>query len=284
MANDGSTPQAWTATVSIEVVDVLPWVPATATLRRPAITAASATARGSTRSPRSRAAASSGLSARMAVETTTVSASPRWAGSWPTSTRAPSARSASRVGVSRRSLPETADAAGQQDPRDAAHAGAADADEVHRAQLGERRHRLGPGGDVRRRSSARRHLQHHRRQPLVGVGHPGGGGVRGVPAERGRVGEQRHQRASRSRRGSGRRPRPAALPRPRRPAARCAAARRCRSAAGRTRPAARRPTARRRSPRRSGRARGRRRRRRGPCAPDSPRRRRAHCPPGGREP
>src|SRR3712207_6977761 len=107
IAKDGSTPQACTATVSIEVVEVLPCVPATATLRRPAITAARATARGSTRSPRSRAARSSGLSSRMAVDTTTVSASPTFPPSWPSSTRAPSWRSASRVGLSRRSLPET---------------------------------------------------------------------------------------------------------------------------------------------------------------------------------
>ena len=51
--------------------------------------------------------ASSGLSSRMAVETTTVSAPPRCSSACPTSTRAPSARSASSVGVSRRSLPDT---------------------------------------------------------------------------------------------------------------------------------------------------------------------------------
>ena len=51
MAYVGSAPAACSATVSSEVVVVLPWVPATATTRRPAITAASAAERGSTRRP-----------------------------------------------------------------------------------------------------------------------------------------------------------------------------------------------------------------------------------------
>ena len=118
------------------------------------------------------------------------------------------------------------------------------------------------------------------RQPLVGVGHSGRGGVPGVAGQRGGVGEQRHQVRADPGRASGRRPRRAGRRRPRRRAGRCGAARRCRSAAARRPPAARRPTARRRSPRPTGRARGRRRRRRGPCAPDSPRRRRAHYPRG----
>ena len=75
MAYDGSAPAACRATVSSEVVVVLPWVPATATTRRPAITEASAAERGSTRSPGARASTYSGLSSRTAVETTTVSAS-----------------------------------------------------------------------------------------------------------------------------------------------------------------------------------------------------------------
>ena len=72
MANDGSSPQCCSATVSIDVVEVLPWVPATAATRRPTVSAASAWARCTTSSPRSRAAASSGLVSRIAVETTTV--------------------------------------------------------------------------------------------------------------------------------------------------------------------------------------------------------------------
>ena len=52
MANDGSSPACCSATVSIEVVEVLPWVPATHTPRHPAISAASASARRTTGIPR----------------------------------------------------------------------------------------------------------------------------------------------------------------------------------------------------------------------------------------
>ncbi len=83
MANDGSAPQCCSATVSIEVVVVLPWVPETATARRPAITDASAAARGRMRSPNRRASVISGLSSRIAVDTTTVSAHLTWGASWP---------------------------------------------------------------------------------------------------------------------------------------------------------------------------------------------------------
>src|SRR4051795_7701635 len=190
MAKDGSAPQACTATVSIEVVEVLPCVPATATLRRPAMTAASATARGSTRRPRSRAAASSGLSARIAVETTTVSTSPRWAASWPTATRAPSARSASSVGVSRRSLPET---------------GTPRASRIRAMPLipappmpmkctapSSGREGTGP---VQAATSAALtgHLQHEVGQLLVGIGRAGRLGVARVPREPLGVGEQRYE-------------------------------------------------------------------------------------------
>ena len=75
IAKDGSAPQCCSATVSSEVVVVLPWVPATATTRRPCITDSSAAERGSSRSPRRRASTTSGLSSRTAVETTSVSAS-----------------------------------------------------------------------------------------------------------------------------------------------------------------------------------------------------------------
>ena len=108
MAYVGSAPAACSATVSSEVVVVLPWVPATATTRRPAITAASAAERGSIRRPRRTASTNSGLSSRTAVETTTVSASPTCAASWPRWTRAPSSRSACRIGESLPSLPLTA--------------------------------------------------------------------------------------------------------------------------------------------------------------------------------
>ena len=74
---DGSAPSSRSTVVSMEVVVVLPCVPATATVRLPSMTEASAAARCSTRSPCCRAAASSGLSGRIAVDTTRVSAPAR---------------------------------------------------------------------------------------------------------------------------------------------------------------------------------------------------------------
>ena len=68
MTNDGSSPQCCRIEVTIEVVVVLPWVPATAIVRRPVIAAASASDRCSTRSPRARASTSSRWSAGIAVE------------------------------------------------------------------------------------------------------------------------------------------------------------------------------------------------------------------------
>ncbi len=67
--------------MSSAVVVVLPCVPATASTRDPAMTEASPAERGSNRRSRRRASATSGLSSRAAVVTTTVSASPRWAAS-----------------------------------------------------------------------------------------------------------------------------------------------------------------------------------------------------------
>ena len=67
IAKDGSSPAASAAVMSSEVVVVLPWVPAIATQRRPAIIAASAVARRSTRNPRSRPATSSAFAGSIAV-------------------------------------------------------------------------------------------------------------------------------------------------------------------------------------------------------------------------
>ena len=92
----------------IDVVVVLPCVPVTAMTRRPAISEASAAARCSTRRPRRLASASSGLLSLMALDTTTVSASPSCPAAWPACTRAPSARSSSRVADEAESLPDTA--------------------------------------------------------------------------------------------------------------------------------------------------------------------------------
>ena len=77
MAKDGSSPAPCSSTVIMEVVVDLPCVPATATTVSSAIVAASASERCSTGSPAARAAASSGLSGRIAEPATTVWASPR---------------------------------------------------------------------------------------------------------------------------------------------------------------------------------------------------------------
>lgn len=79
MAYEGSRPSAARETASIEVVVVLPWVPATAMGRVPSISAASASERCTTGMPSSAARTSSGLSGRIAEETTTaVVSSARW--------------------------------------------------------------------------------------------------------------------------------------------------------------------------------------------------------------
>ncbi len=92
----------------MEVVVVLPWVPATAIGRRPSISAARASERCTTGMPSSAARSSSGLSSRIAEETTTqLASSARWPAAWPMCTVAPYARRASAVGESLASLPTT---------------------------------------------------------------------------------------------------------------------------------------------------------------------------------
>ena len=75
-ANDGSNPLCCNATMSIDVVVVLPWVPVTISVVRPAISLASTTGRMITGMPRRRASTSSGLVLGMAawVVTTAVGA------------------------------------------------------------------------------------------------------------------------------------------------------------------------------------------------------------------
>ncbi|CAM5556103.1 hypothetical protein STANM309S_06472 [Streptomyces tanashiensis] len=92
----------------MEVVVVLPCVPATAIARRPSMREASASERCTTGMPSSAARASSGLSARMALETTTAEASSaRCSAAWPMCTVTPRARSDSAVADSLASLPAT---------------------------------------------------------------------------------------------------------------------------------------------------------------------------------
>ena len=119
---------------------VLPWVPATATTRRPAITDAEpGRARQHPQAPRCGPPATSGLSSRTAVETTTVSAlAERARRRGRGGTR--DAELAQRVAGS--ASPVVAAAHGQpardHDPRDRGQPGAADADEVHAPELGRR--------------------------------------------------------------------------------------------------------------------------------------------------
>ena len=73
-AKDGSKPLCCRATVSMEVVVVLPWVPVTIRVRWPAMSLASTAGRMRTGTSRRRASTNSGLSLGMAarVETTAV--------------------------------------------------------------------------------------------------------------------------------------------------------------------------------------------------------------------
>jgi hypothetical protein len=91
----GSIPPASSRQATIEVVVVLPWVPATATVRLRRISSASISARRTTGMRCSSAAATSGLSRFTAVEITTTAASPRFSAFWPIVTGIPRWRSPS---------------------------------------------------------------------------------------------------------------------------------------------------------------------------------------------
>ena len=94
--------------MSIDVVVVLPWVPATPIERAWAQIAASIPARRSVGMPRSRAARSSMFVSGIAVEDVTASHPSTRSASWPTRTSTPAARTRSSTGWSRTSLPDTA--------------------------------------------------------------------------------------------------------------------------------------------------------------------------------
>ncbi len=79
----GSSPASARMTAIIVVVVVLPWLPATATPSLTRISSPSISARGMTGMLRARAAATSGLSARTALEMTTTSAWATFSGRWP---------------------------------------------------------------------------------------------------------------------------------------------------------------------------------------------------------
>ena len=89
----------------MEVVVVLPWVPATAMPWRKRISSASISARGTTGTRRAWASATSRFSVLTAEEVTTTSASPMFSARWPISTRAPRDRRWSTTGDSLMSLP-----------------------------------------------------------------------------------------------------------------------------------------------------------------------------------
>ena len=91
----------------IEVVVVLPWVPATAIAHLRRISSPSISARRTTGTRRARAARISGLSGLIAEETTTTSAAPMFSALCPTMTGMPSAVRRAVLPPSLRSLPCT---------------------------------------------------------------------------------------------------------------------------------------------------------------------------------
>ena len=140
MTKDGSAPQCCSATVSIEVVVVLPWVPATATAaaaghqRRQRLCAAQHP-QPAARAPRPARGCPSGWRSTRRRS----SASPSVAASCPTWTRAPSARSAASRRESLASLPDTRTPRASRIRAMPDMPAPADADEVDRAEACQHR-------------------------------------------------------------------------------------------------------------------------------------------------
>ncbi len=107
MTNVGSNPPSLSTAAARLVVVVLPCVPATAMPRRKRINSASIAARGIIGMRWLRASISSGLSSRMALETTTQSVPNTLAAEWPRITRAPSLAKRRVATLSELSEPET---------------------------------------------------------------------------------------------------------------------------------------------------------------------------------
>ena len=103
----GSRPPLSSTRATIEVVVVLPWLPATATPYLSRISSASISARGMTGTPSRRASSTSGFRLRTAVEVTTTWAPCTCSAPWPTATFAPSCASRSVTAERLRSEPET---------------------------------------------------------------------------------------------------------------------------------------------------------------------------------
>ena len=114
----------------MEVVVVLPWEPAMATPYLSRMSSASISARGMTGTLRARASTTSGLSRRTAEEVTTTSASRTLAAAWPTLDAA-AERGEAAGGVGGLEV-GAGDGVAEVEEHlgDAAHADAADADEV----------------------------------------------------------------------------------------------------------------------------------------------------------
>ncbi len=103
----GSTPTSASALATRLVVVVLPCVPAMAMPCFRRISSASITARGTTGTRLARAARTSGLSERTAVEVTMASAPRMWLASWPCITLSPRPARRRVVALSLWSEPET---------------------------------------------------------------------------------------------------------------------------------------------------------------------------------
>ncbi len=131
----GSNPPESSSAATMDVVVVLPWVPATATQLFSRISSASISARRTTGRRRARAVTSSGLSGLIAEETTTTCAPSIFSGLWPIATLAPCSRSRFDIGVVGRVRAGDRIAEIDQHLGDAAHADAANADEMHRPDI-----------------------------------------------------------------------------------------------------------------------------------------------------
>src|SRR5690606_22968495 len=107
LTNPGSVPSSRRAVTIMPVEVVLPCAPATETMRCPWMSQLRASERCSTGIPESRARRYSGLSCHSAPVTTTVSASPTLAASWPIAIVAPASRRRAIASESRTSEPVT---------------------------------------------------------------------------------------------------------------------------------------------------------------------------------
>ena len=142
MTKVGSRPPCASTDATRLVVVVLPWVPAMAMPRFRRINSPSITARGTSGILRARAATTSGLSCGTAVDVTTASASPMFSAAWPEHDGRAQARQALRGRIAAQVGARHVVAEVEQHFGDAAHAAAANADEVdivyfmlHRANL-----------------------------------------------------------------------------------------------------------------------------------------------------